>query len=304
VEEFSAGVGLARLDVELEGFALRIDQLDGDFFIKVARLGDDQGGEELLGARDGALGGVIFFVDDLSGVGIEQNGGFRGNGNFGAGGGGGEERKGECCEERGKSQEWKSGFGWRGVEQFFHGWVFFNPEFNGFEIMALRQLDGGRFFLKVKCGEIVVGVRVGRVEFHGAAEFLLGAIDPAFAADDDAEEIAGAGVLRVEERGLREGGEGLGEAVLVHVNHAQGEPGRGGLDSEGDGLFEEFLGLRAIARGELDQAEIHQSHGVLWIEGKDAIVGAAGGGIVLGREGAVALGDGLSTKRWKIKTLL
>ena len=51
-----------------------------------------------------------------------------------------------------------------------------------------------------------MGVGVRGIEFHGAAEFLLGAIDPAFAADDDAEEIAGAGVVRVVQGGLGKGG--------------------------------------------------------------------------------------------------
>jgi hypothetical protein len=65
VEEFAAGVGLARLDVEFERLALGIDQLDGDFFIQVAGFGDDQGGEEFLGAGDLALGGVVFFCRSL-----------------------------------------------------------------------------------------------------------------------------------------------------------------------------------------------------------------------------------------------
>jgi hypothetical protein len=42
VEEFAAGVGLARLDVELERLALGIDQLDGDFLIKVAVFNEGQ----------------------------------------------------------------------------------------------------------------------------------------------------------------------------------------------------------------------------------------------------------------------
>ena len=58
-------------------------------------------------------------------------------------------------------------------------------------------------------------------------------------------------------------------------------------------MFEEVFGFRGIARVELDHPEIHEAHLILRIEREDALVGAAGGGVVLGLESAVSLGDGL-----------
>jgi hypothetical protein len=159
-----------------------------------------------------------------------------------------------------------SGLGFCRDEKLFHRGVIFNPEFDSFEIMSLGQLGGGRFFLKVKSGEIVVGIGVSGVDFDGTAEFLLGSINPTSAAYHHAKEIAGSGIVRVVESCLRKGGEGFWEAILVHINHPESEPSRGCFETLSNGLLEEIFRLRGIACVKFNHAEIHEAVLVLRIE--------------------------------------
>ena len=51
--------------------------------------------------------------------------------------------------------------------------------------MAAGELHSGRIFLQIHDRQIVVRIGIGGIEFHGAAEFGLGTVDPsAFSLDN------------------------------------------------------------------------------------------------------------------------
>jgi hypothetical protein len=48
--------------------------------------------------------------------------------------------------------------------------------------MAAREFEEGRGASEVKDGEIEIGIRISRIQFHGLAQFLLGNIRPSLPA--------------------------------------------------------------------------------------------------------------------------
>ena len=65
-EEGSARVGGAGLELQGCRFCRLVDRFDDDLFFKVSLLGDDQGGEELLGAGDRPFLVRVPLVEDIA----------------------------------------------------------------------------------------------------------------------------------------------------------------------------------------------------------------------------------------------
>jgi hypothetical protein len=59
---------------------------------------------------------------------------------------------------------------------------------------------------------------------------------------------------------LRKRREGSVGTILVHIHHAQRQPGRSRFQPDGDGFFERLLGLGFVAESGFHHAEIHEAH--------------------------------------------
>ena len=142
-----------------------------------------------------------------------------------------------------------------------------------------------------------MGVGVAGIELDSAPELELRAVDPAVASDDDAEIIPGAGVVGIVENGLGQCRERLVEAILIHINNTERQPGGGGFHADPNGFFEKFLGGGIVAGRKLNDPEVDEPEQIIRHEIENLPVGIACGGIIFAEKGGIALagrlpGDG------------
>ncbi len=85
LEELATGVAFACAQTEFGGFDAGVFGGDGDEAVEVFAFGDDEGGEEFLGAGDLARFVGIFLIENPSASGVNADGGFGVNGGSGCG---------------------------------------------------------------------------------------------------------------------------------------------------------------------------------------------------------------------------